>query len=1302
MFKIGELNRIYLGVQGENGARTIEIDVSEWLNTYPNGTVTIWSRRNGDNMNYTPTGIVFDSVHKVIKWTPTAVDTFYAGHGMCGVELNEGTVVKKSKDLDTFVTASAADVPTADGNQYDYNRSINKPQINGNTLVGDMDFRDLDLFDDENMTSREKAVSAGKAAEELEKKADKEGTEITSKIPKTDIVNNLTTTVEGKVLDARQGKALNDGKLDKADVIADYAQTTAGKALDATKGRELYLNKIDKPSGVGAGKFLQTDQDGNAYWGGSASPQEIAEDIDTWLEENVPSGTTIVIDRSLQVPNAAAPADLVGDLKSAFEQSEKEIVIYNREQTASFIQGARSSQDLYFITSNSARCTTDRIWWFEPGDLISFSTPASGTKMLVFGKCNDGSEYTSYWQTSAFSYIVVKSGYYCIYAAKENGTDSIVPSEVTSTVTIIDNTSRITKAEKNIDEMSEAYNSEIDMLQNNIGAYNYFKAINVDLVDVTGTGTYRCGCDCGILPEGKYILKYKKKPETSEALYLTTVTGGVYTSVEVNGGQYIFSIVSGTKVIIRNNGSSLSNWNYYDVELLSFDDLNIVDRARKTENILSELGYVNLFDDSKLSVLQVNDQGAKRVGYDMGVLQAGTYRIDFEWKGGQPIQNEKLWITKIIDNAYYNEQVPQTSPFLFMLNTNTHIILRDNKESISDWGFSKVDVYNVEDHRVSSEENENIKGSIRYSLFNKENLMDLDVTGTGTIRIGQNLGVLPSGEYIIYYTLNSGDTDTMYLTKIKNGTYEHIRVTGSPFSFSTDGETTIYIRSGIPVGTFEADEMSIINVSEKAIPKSGVDILLNSGGSQSNDYDVCIVGGGAGGIGCAYALRNSGLKVCLIDKNYSLGGTHTQAWVNVHAETVAPPFLKEVIQPLFENDKAKYVNTSYQDISQTGIEWEDTLLRQKYRRDGQEGICIFFDPKAMDEKYCKDLKPYIDIYSRTSIIAVNVNSGVITGVLLSNGAKIKADVFVDCTGNDDLLRLANGTVFFGEDSNTEFQSEYGFTEAHAPSTPNRFIVNQIDLIYRIIDGTETIILPDPTEPQYVQPYTSASQEKIYINSCNGFGGLTGYSVVNNGYDQTMNTMIERLPTYWASVKKNGIASQGTIFPGYTSELLAEKKLYDHAPMLGIRETYRAKCERLLNENDLYIKISSQSVLQNNVLDCVIACGNHLADMHGGGNINWSEISENIKPYGVKYGSLVPKGFTNLLIASRGAGFTHIGTSSFRLNKDIMQIGWAAGKACELFIKDALSDFRNVSAEKLVDNDYTGIVKTVEELEEIMN
>lgn len=52
------------------------------------------------------------------------------------------------------------------------------------------------------------------------------------------VANNLTTTSAGSsVLDAYQGKVLEDKKLNKADVVNNLLATVAGKALDATQGK---------------------------------------------------------------------------------------------------------------------------------------------------------------------------------------------------------------------------------------------------------------------------------------------------------------------------------------------------------------------------------------------------------------------------------------------------------------------------------------------------------------------------------------------------------------------------------------------------------------------------------------------------------------------------------------------------------------------------------------------------------------------------------------------------------------------------------------------------------------------------------------------------------------------------------------------------------------------------------------------------------------------------------------------------------------------------------------------------------
>lgn len=57
-----------------------------------------------------------------------------------------------------------------------------------------------------------------------------------------DVSNTLTTTEAGKVLDARQGKVLDEKvaeKLDKTDVVNGLTETAEGKALDARQGKVL-------------------------------------------------------------------------------------------------------------------------------------------------------------------------------------------------------------------------------------------------------------------------------------------------------------------------------------------------------------------------------------------------------------------------------------------------------------------------------------------------------------------------------------------------------------------------------------------------------------------------------------------------------------------------------------------------------------------------------------------------------------------------------------------------------------------------------------------------------------------------------------------------------------------------------------------------------------------------------------------------------------------------------------------------------------------------------------------------------
>ena len=111
MLKINEVNRLYLGSQGENQAQTITIDVSDWLVDFPSGIVSIWYKRNGDSVP-SATGATLDREKGIISWTPTSTDTYVSGEGEAEIRLTESNVIKKSRKIVTGVSKS---VTGADG-----------------------------------------------------------------------------------------------------------------------------------------------------------------------------------------------------------------------------------------------------------------------------------------------------------------------------------------------------------------------------------------------------------------------------------------------------------------------------------------------------------------------------------------------------------------------------------------------------------------------------------------------------------------------------------------------------------------------------------------------------------------------------------------------------------------------------------------------------------------------------------------------------------------------------------------------------------------------------------------------------------------------------------------------------------------------------------------------------------------------------------------------------------------------------------------------------------------------------------
>lgn len=94
---------ILLGRCGENLARTVEIDVSEYLKKYPGAAASPLHRRHGESGIYP---VAVELRDGCLVWQPTSADTAIAGSGEAEVRVTVDGVLAKSKMLSTMVDKS--------------------------------------------------------------------------------------------------------------------------------------------------------------------------------------------------------------------------------------------------------------------------------------------------------------------------------------------------------------------------------------------------------------------------------------------------------------------------------------------------------------------------------------------------------------------------------------------------------------------------------------------------------------------------------------------------------------------------------------------------------------------------------------------------------------------------------------------------------------------------------------------------------------------------------------------------------------------------------------------------------------------------------------------------------------------------------------------------------------------------------------------------------------------------------------------------------------------------------------------
>lgn len=97
---------ISLGICGENNARQIVFDISDWLDTYGPGTAYLVARRSGD---VAPYPAVVEQDGSSVTWTLTSADTGKSGHGKAELVYTIGGTIVKSRVWDTYTADALTD-----------------------------------------------------------------------------------------------------------------------------------------------------------------------------------------------------------------------------------------------------------------------------------------------------------------------------------------------------------------------------------------------------------------------------------------------------------------------------------------------------------------------------------------------------------------------------------------------------------------------------------------------------------------------------------------------------------------------------------------------------------------------------------------------------------------------------------------------------------------------------------------------------------------------------------------------------------------------------------------------------------------------------------------------------------------------------------------------------------------------------------------------------------------------------------------------------------------------------------------
>ena len=406
----------------------------------------------------------------------------------------------------------------------------------------------------------------------------------------------------------------------------------------------------------------------------------------------------------------------------------------------------------------------------------------------------------------------------------------------------------------------------------------------------------------------------------------------------------------------------------------------------------------------------------------------------------------------------------------------------------------------------------------------------------------------------------------------------------------------------------------------------------SSPNAEALQADVCVVGGGSGGVGATLAAARLGASVILVERHQMLGGTSTAAWVHTWEPSRGGGGIPKDLFTAMQADPLACAQSDYAggEPRQGGswLTWEPWALQRAASRLLEEtGKC--------------------QVLYGTTFCGVEMEGLRVATVVCSFAGmpvRIQARIVIDCTADGNVCVAAGCEYRLGEDPKSLFKEPNAPEEASAS-------LNGMTLLYRITDtGKEQpLYFPEGVEKGACgkpAALRTCANGDILVNAVNMIGGnatqLDGLSAV-----MQRATLLVQEHFYWMQTERE-----------YRNWAIAGV-----APEIGVRETRRIMGEYVLNERDCQAGVKNQEHAD------IVAITDHAVDIHGAKHMLY-EVPNGA--YGIPYRCLLPRNTENLMIACRGASFSHIAASSCRLSRTMITLGQAAGTAAALCARENTS------------------------------